>query len=61
MQFFVKKVKNISVDDLKKIIDEIPDDWDISDGEKRALIIYIYERFQRIDQALELLNLKEGV
>ena len=36
LQFFVKKVKNISVDDLKKIIDEIPDDWDISDGEKKS-------------------------
>ena len=49
---FVKKVKNI--------MKNIPNDWNISDKEKNLLIDYVYNRFNRVDEILDLLNIKGG-
>ena len=57
---FIAKVKNIDEKYIEKIINDIPNDWNVSLSEKRVLVKYIYTRFQRVDEVVELLNLREG-
>ena len=57
---FVKKVKNINKEFIKNIMKNIPNDWNVSDKEKNLLIDYIYNRFNRVDEILDLLNIKGG-
>ena len=57
---FVKKVKNINREFIKNIMKNIPNDWNVSDKEKNLLIDYIYNRFNRVDEILDLLNIKGG-
>lgn len=57
---FVQKVKNIKKEDIEKIMEKIPRDWKVSNTEKKLLIEYIMIRFSRINEILELLNLKGG-
>ena len=57
---FVIKVKNISRSYVEKILKELPNDWIISDKEKESIINFIINRFKRINEILELLNIKGG-
>lgn len=57
---FIAKIKNINKDFIKKIMENIPDDWNVSNKEKTLLVDYIYDRFNRVDEILELLNIKGG-
>lgn len=57
---FVQNVKNIKKENIEKIMEDIPDDWNVSNIEKKLLIEYIMIRFNRINEILELLNLKGG-
>lgn len=41
-------------------MEKIPSDWKVSNTEKKLLIEYIMIRFSRINEILELLNLKGG-
>lgn len=58
---FVDKIKKVKKEQIIAIIDLIPADWNITNEEKNALVNYIYNRFQRIDEILEILNIKGGV
>lgn len=58
---FVNKIKKVKKEQIIGIIDLIPADWNITNEEKNALVNYIYNRFQRIDEILEILNIKGGV
>lgn len=57
---FIIKVKSIKKEEIERIIDNIPKDWDITENEKISLTNYIYKRFCRVDEILEILNLKGG-
>lgn len=57
---FIKKVKNVNKEIINNIMENIPNDWDVSDKEKRLLVEYIYNRFNRVDEILNLLNIKGG-
>ncbi len=57
---FIKKVKNINKDFINNIMKNIPDDWNVLDREKHLLVDYIYKRFNRVDEILDLLNIKGG-
>ena len=57
---FVDRVKNIDRGFVKEILDGIPRDWDISNQEKIAITDFIVNRFKRVDEILELLNIKGG-
>ena len=53
-------VKNINIEYVKDIMNNIPADWNVSIKEKEMLLDYIMERFNRVDEVLELLDLKGG-
>lgn len=55
---FIKKVKNIKKELVESIMNDIPSDWEVSDEEKQVLVDYIIGRFNRVDEIIELLNLK---
>lgn len=57
---FVLNVKNINIEYVKDIMNNIPADWNVSIKEKEMLLDYIMERFNRVDEVLELLDLKGG-
>ena len=52
--------KNINIEYVKDIMNNIPADWNVSIKEKEMLLDYIMERFNRVDEVLELLDLKGG-
>lgn len=55
------EIQKVKKEQIIAIIDLIPADWNITNEEKNALVNYIYNRFQRIDEILEILNIKGGV
>lgn len=57
---FINKVKNINKVFIEDIMKKIPDDWKVSDVEKQLLVNYIYNRFNRVNEILSLLNIKGG-
>ena len=57
---FIKKVKNINKDFIENIMKNIPNDWNVSNKEKSLLVDYIYKRFNRVDEILNLLSIKGG-
>lgn len=57
---FIKKVKNINKDFIENIMKKIPNDWNVSNKEKKLLVDYIYKRFNRVDEILNLLGIREG-
>ena len=57
---FIQDVKNIKECEIKSILNDIPDDWDVTEKEKKALMNYIINRFKRVDEILEMLNLEGG-
>lgn len=61
LNIFINKVKNININYIKNVIDRIPVDWEVTIKEKELLVKYIYERFNRIDEILDILNIKGGV
>jgi len=58
---FLQKIKNISRNDIAKIIDEIPSDWQIKETEKLALINFLMDRINRIDEICNLLKIESEV
>lgn len=60
LEIFIKKVKCLEKEQIKQIMNRIPRDWDINKNEKLVLIDFIYNRFQRVEEAIEILNLKVG-
>lgn len=58
---FIKKVKEIDKRFIRKIMDNIPLDWNVSIKEKNLLVDYIFTRFHRVDEILEILNIEGGV
>lgn len=57
---FIRDVKNIRREEIEEIMEKIPNDWNINSKEKELLIEYIINRFNRVDEIVELLNLKGG-
>lgn len=57
---FINKVKNINKDFIENIMKNIPNDWNVSNKEKSLLVDYIYIRFNRVDEILNLLSIKGG-
>ena len=57
---FIRKVKNINKEFISNIMKCIPSDWNVSDREKTILVDYIYNRFNRVDEILDLLNIRGG-
>ena len=57
---FINKVKNISEESINDILNDIPTDWEVSKNEKKELANYILSRFRRVNEILEILNLKGG-
>lgn len=57
---FIIRVKNINKKFINNIMNSIPSDWLVSDKEKKLLVEYIYNRFNRIDEILNLLDIKGG-
>ena len=57
---FINKIKNIDKEFINNIMKNIPNDWNVSDKEKILLTNYIYNRFNRVDEILNLLNIKGG-
>ena len=57
---FIEKVKNINKDFIKNIMNNIPNDWNVSKREKELLVEYIYNRFNRVNEILYLLHIKDG-
>ena len=57
---FINKIKNIDKEFINNIMKNIPNDWNVSDKEKILLTNYIYNRFNRVDEILDLLNIKGG-
>lgn len=57
---FINKVKNINKDFIENIMKNIPNDWNVSNKEKSLLVDYIYKRFNRVDEILNLLSIKGG-
>lgn len=57
---FVNKVKNVKKEKITEIVNDIPSDWNVTKDEKEALTNYIYDRFSRIEEILEKLNLEGG-
>ncbi len=57
---FIEKVKNINKDFIKNIMNNIPNDWNVSKREKELLVEYIYNRFNRVNEILDLLHIKDG-
>lgn len=57
---FCHLVKTISVSDIMSIMEDIPNDWHINNKEKELLTQYIITRFGRINEILELLDIKGG-
>ena len=57
---FRKKIKNVSKAFLKQIMNEIPDDWEVTNEEKEVLIDFIYNRFQRVDEVISILGIESG-
>ena len=53
-------MKNIRREEIEEIMEKIPNDWNINSKEKELLIEYIINRFNRVDEIVELLNLKGG-
>ena len=41
-------------------MDNLPDDWNVTPKEKELLVKYIYNRFIRVDEVINILNLKGG-
>ncbi len=60
MNKFINKIKNIDKEFINNIMKNIPNDWNVSDKEKILLTNYIYNRFNRVDEILNLLNIKGG-
>ena len=57
---FIIKVKNINKGFIYDIMNKIPNDWNITQKEKDLLVDYIYIRFNRVNEILDLLNIKGG-
>lgn len=57
---FVNMVKNIDSSFVEKIMDEIPKGWKVNTKEKEQLCNYIIRRFSRIDEILDILDIKGG-
>ena len=57
---FINKVKNIDKNFIINIMDNLPDDWNVTPKEKELLVKYIYNRFIRVDEVINILNLKGG-
>ena len=57
---FVQKVKNIDRNYVKGILNELPNDWVVNEFEKESIIDFIVNRFLRVEEVLELLNIKGG-
>lgn len=57
---FIHKIKRITKSDIEVIVNGIPSDWNISIGEKRALIDFLFDRINRIDEICNLLNIESG-
>lgn len=57
---FIKRVKSINNEEIENIINDIPQDWNINEKEKKLLTEYIYNRFKRVDEILKILDIKGG-
>ena len=57
---FIQKVKNISKEYINKIMEDIPNDWNVDKKEKELLTDYITKRFAKIEEILDIMNLKGG-
>ena len=57
---FITKVKNINKEFIYDIMNKIPNDWNVTQKEKDLLVDYIYIRFNRVNEILDLLNIKGG-
>jgi hypothetical protein len=51
----IKKIESVSKQDLEEIINDIPDEWQIPDYEKRAIISFLYERRYKIRENINTL------
>lgn len=57
---FIKKIKNIKESDITKIVESIPSDWNITSKEKNALIDFLMDRLNRINEICNILNIEGG-
>lgn len=60
LERYIKLIRSISLDELRKIVDEIPADWEISQSEKNTLISFVFDRIKRVDEICEILGLERG-
>lgn len=57
---FIDKVKSITEEIVEIFLEDLPEDWNISSNEKKAIVSFVVNRFHRVDEVLELLNLRGG-
>ncbi len=55
---FIQNVKNYSKNRLNDIICECKDYWTINDQDSTNLLNYLWDRFQRVDEIISLLDLE---
>lgn len=57
---FINKIKLIKRSDIEIIVNSIPNDWNISNNEKKSLIDFLMDRISRIDEICNILNIEGG-
>lgn len=57
---FINKIKLIKRNDIEKIVNSVPNDWNISNNEKKSLIDFLMDRISRIDEICNILNIEGG-
>ena len=55
---YINLVRSITLKDINKIIEKIPEDWLITKEEKDALSSFIYDRVKRVDEICELFGIE---
>lgn len=51
----INKIESVSKEDLEDIMNDIPDEWQIPDYEKRSLITFLYERKYKVREHIDYL------
>jgi hypothetical protein len=57
---YIQCIKRIDSNKIDKILNGIPNDWDISIAEKKVLKEFILDRIGRIDEICKLLEIEGG-
>ena len=57
---FIQRIKSVDDSKIDYIIDSIPNDWIITEKEKKCLKAFLLDRFHRINEICKLLNIEGG-